>query len=102
MFDTVQVPYSALERGHEDLLHKAHAAGIGTIVRGGVARGEPGVGRGARDRWQVCDRARLDELRDESETRTAWVRFTLSHPAVDTIIVGTPDAHHLADNVRAA
>ena len=102
VFDTFQVPYSALERTHEDLLQRAHDSGAGTIVRGGVARGEPGVGRGPRDRWQVWERARLDELRAPDESRTQWMlRFTLSHPGIDTVIVGTLDPEHLAANVRA-
>jgi aryl-alcohol dehydrogenase-like predicted oxidoreductase len=102
VFDTVQVPYSALERTHEDFLQRAHDAGVGTIVRGGVAKGEPGVGRGPSDRWQIWERARLDELLAEGESRTAWMlRFTLSHPGVDTVIVGTMDPAHLADNLRA-
>jgi len=102
VFDTVQVPYSALERTHEQLLERAHAAGVGTIVRGGVAKGEPGVGRGPIDRWQAWERAGLDELRAEGESRTTWMlRFTLSHPGVDTVIVGTMDPAHLADNLRA-
>jgi aryl-alcohol dehydrogenase-like predicted oxidoreductase len=102
-FDTFQVPYSALERTHEQLIQRAHDAGAGTIIRGGVARGEPGQGRGATDRWQVWERARLDELLGEGETRTQWLlRFTLSHPGVDTVIVGTLTPRHLEENVRAA
>jgi len=103
VFDVFQVPYSALERTHEQALQKAHDAGAGTIVRGGVAKGEPGVGRGASDRWQMWDAARLDELLGEGESRTQWMlRFTLSHPAVDTVIVGTLQPEHLQQNVRAA
>lgn len=103
VFDVFQVPYSALERTHEQALQKAHDAGAGTIVRGGVARGEPGVGHGPRDRWKLWDSAGLDELLGDGEARTQWMlRFTLSHPGVDTVIVGTLDPEHLALNVRAA
>jgi aryl-alcohol dehydrogenase-like predicted oxidoreductase len=103
VFDVFQVPYSALERTHEELLQKAHDSGAGTIVRGGVARGEPGVGRGAQERWDVWSAARLDDLLGEGETRTQWMlRFTLSHPGVDTIIVGTLQPEHLEQNLRAA
>ncbi|GAB3425323.1 aldo/keto reductase [Flindersiella endophytica] len=103
VFDSFQIPYSALERRHETLIQKAHDAGAGTIVRGGVARGEPGQGLGAADRWATWERAKLDELLDPGESRTQWqLRFTLSHPGVDTIIVGTLNPEHLADNVRAA
>ena len=102
VFDVFQVPYSALERTHEQALQKAHDAGAGTIVRGGVAKGEPGVGRGAADRWQTWEAARLDELLGEGESRTHWMlRFTLSHPGVNTVIVGTLQPEHLQQNLRA-
>ena len=46
VFDVFQIPYSALEREHEELIQSASDAGAGVIVRGGVARGEPGAGLG--------------------------------------------------------
>ncbi len=103
VFDAFQIPYSALERQHENLITKAHEAGAGTIIRGGVARGEPGQGLGSEDRWAIWQRAKLDELLGDGESRTQWqLRFTLSHPGVDTVIAGTLNPEHLADNVRAA
>ena len=42
VFDAFQIPYSALEREHEDVDHATPpSAGSGTIIRGGVARGQP-------------------------------------------------------------
>ena len=103
VFEAFQIPYSAMERRHENLITAAHEAGAGTIVRGGVARGEPGQGLGSQDAWALWERAHLDELLGEGESRTAWqLRFTLSHPAVDTIIAGTLNPKHLAENVAAA
>jgi aryl-alcohol dehydrogenase-like predicted oxidoreductase len=103
VFEAFQIPYSAMERRHENLITAAHAAGAGTIVRGGVARGEPGQGLGSQDAWALWERAGLDDLLGEGESRTAWqLRFTLSHPAVDTIIAGTLNPKHLAENVAAA
>jgi aryl-alcohol dehydrogenase-like predicted oxidoreductase len=103
VFDAFQIPYSALERQHENLITKAHEAGAGTIIRGGVARGEPGQGLGSEDRWAIWERAKLDELLGKGENRTQWqLRFTLSHPGVDTVIAGTLNPEHLADNIRAA
>ena len=102
VFDTFQIPYSALERDHETWISKAREAGIGTIIRGGVARGEPGSGLGNADRWAKFEAAGLDELRAEGETRTAFLlRYTLTHPHVDTIIAGTLHPEHLAENVAA-
>lgn len=102
VFDTFQIPYSALERDHEDWISKAAEAGIGIIIRGGVARGEPGAGLGSADRWARFEAAGLDELRSPGESRTSFLlRYTLSHPHADTIIVGTLIPEHLQENVAA-
>jgi aryl-alcohol dehydrogenase-like predicted oxidoreductase len=102
VFDTFQIPYSALERDHEEWISRVAEAGIGTIIRGGVARGEVGVGLGNEDRWKKFEEAKLDELRDPGESRTAFLlRFTLSHPNVNTIIAGTLYPDHLQENIAA-
>ena len=103
VFDVFLIPYSALERQHEDAITLAGEAGAGTIIRGGVARGEPGVGLGDGGRWTSFEKAGLDELRAEGESPTAFLlRFTLSHPEMDTTIVGTLIPEHLQENVRIA
>lgn len=102
-FDTFQIPYSALEREHENLIAQAGQGGAGVIIRGGVGRGEPGLGLGAADRWDAWDAAKLDDLLEEGETRTGFLlRFTLSHPQLSTTIVGTLNPAHLAENVKDA
>lgn len=103
VFDTFQIPYSALERTHEEWISRSAEAGIGTIIRGGVAKGEAGVGLGSQERWQKFEEAGLDALREPGESRTAFLlRFTLSHPHVHTTIVGTLHPEHLRENVAAA
>jgi aryl-alcohol dehydrogenase-like predicted oxidoreductase len=62
VFETFQIPYSALERAHELVIQQVADAGCGVIVRGGVARGEPGAGLGGKDRWALFAKAKLDEL----------------------------------------
>jgi aryl-alcohol dehydrogenase-like predicted oxidoreductase len=102
-FDSYQIPYSALERAHEGAISAAAQSGAGTIIRGGVARGEPGAGLGDTNRWAAFEKANLDELRAEGESRTAFLlRFTLSHPEMHTTIVGTLIPEHLQENVRIA
>ncbi|MFC0212999.1 aldo/keto reductase [Paenibacillus chartarius] len=102
-FDTFQIPYSALEREHEQLITHAAATGAGVIIRGGVGQGEPGIGRGSAERWAAWERAKLDELLEEGEQRTGFLlRFTLSHPHMATTIVGTKNPAHLMDNIRHA
>jgi aryl-alcohol dehydrogenase-like predicted oxidoreductase len=102
VFDTFQIPYSVLERDHENWISRAAEAGIGIIIRGGVARGEPGVGLGNKDRWARFEEARLDDLCPAGETRTGFLlRFTLTHPHADTIIAGTLIPEHLKENIAA-
>ena len=103
VFDVFQIPYSALEREHETAIQQAADSGAGVIVRGGVARGEPGAGLGNTDRWAKWSSANLDELLGDGETRTQFLlRFANSHPGMTTNIVGTKNAEHLAENVKAA
>ena len=103
VFDLFQIPYSALSREHEDWITRAANAGAGIVIRGGVAKGEPGEGRGRDETWDKFKEADLDGLREEGETPTGFMlRFTLSHPDLHTTIVGTLNPGHLSDNVRAA
>jgi aryl-alcohol dehydrogenase-like predicted oxidoreductase len=103
VFDAFQIPYSALEPEQEDAITRASKAGAGIIIRGGVARGEPGAGLGSADRWGLWDAAGLDDLLADGESRTAFLlRYTISNPDVDTTIVGTLQPEHLRENVRVA
>lgn len=104
VFDAFQIPYSALERTHEESISAAAGSGAGTIIRGGVARGAPEeAGLGHRDRWETWRQAGLDDLRAPGESQTAFLlRFTLSHPGMHTTIVGTMNPDHLAENLRVA
>jgi aryl-alcohol dehydrogenase-like predicted oxidoreductase len=109
VFDAFQIPYSALQRDHEDVITRASDAGAGVIIRGGVARGAPDnwekrayravSTEEMRDQWTE---ARLDELLDGASRMEFMLRFTLSHPGLDTTIVGTANVDHLRDNLAAA
>ena len=104
VFDVMQIPYSALERQHETLISTAAEAGIGTVIRGGVAKGEPTKSAVPQSgKWETFEKANLDDLLEEGENRTDFLlRFTLSHPNMHTTIVGTLNPDHLAQNVAAA
>jgi aryl-alcohol dehydrogenase-like predicted oxidoreductase len=103
-FDSFQIPYSGLQREHEEWITKSAEAGIGTIIRGGVAKGEFGVSPNASaEKWKKFEEAKLDSLRAGGESRTAFMlRFALSHPHIHTIIAGTLHPEHLRENVAAA
>jgi aryl-alcohol dehydrogenase-like predicted oxidoreductase len=104
VFDTFQIPYSALERAHETVITAVAQVGAGTIIRGGVARGAPEEGGlGQRDRWALWEQAKLEELLTPGESRSAFLlRFTLTHPDLHTTIAGTMNPNHLAENLRVA
>jgi aryl-alcohol dehydrogenase-like predicted oxidoreductase len=111
VFDVFQIPYSAIQREHEDLISAAAATGAGTLIRGGVARGAPAddkawrqgpiglaEGEGQR-RWEGSD---LDSALDGMSRMEFMLRFTVSHPGLSTTIVGTANVDHLRANVAAA
>ncbi len=101
VFDVLQVPYSALQPEHEDTIVAAAKAGVGIVIRGGVAKGPPGKGQSSADLWDLWDKAELDELL-EGEQRTGFMlRFTITNPDIHTTVVGTLDPEHLLENVAA-
>ncbi len=102
VFDIFQLPYSALDRTHEEWITKAAESGAGILIRGGVALGEPGVGKGSTSEWQAFEDAGLDELREEGESRTAFIlRFVANHPSAHCNLVGTTSPAHLQENIDA-
>jgi aryl-alcohol dehydrogenase-like predicted oxidoreductase len=113
VFDVFQIPYSAVQRDHEDLVTAAAGGGAGTFIRGGAARGavsaeknwragplsqEPGV---AQRNWETSGIAGLLDAAGISSMEFV-LRFTLSHPGLSTTIVGTSSPAHLASNIAVA
>jgi len=111
VFDVFQIPYSAVQREHEDLIIAAADSGAGTLIRGGVARGAAsqdknwrsgplGLAEGVgQQRWQSSG---IGDLLDGMSPMEFMLRFTLSHPALSTTIVGTSNVDHLRGNVAMA
>ena len=97
VFDTFQIPYSALERRHERMIQESADAGAGIIIRGGIARGHLGG-----DGWAKWDGAQLTDLLDGMSRYEFVLRFTLTHPSCHTTIVGTADLEHVRSNTAAA
>jgi aryl-alcohol dehydrogenase-like predicted oxidoreductase len=111
VFDVFQIPYSAVQREHEQLIAEAKRKGAGTLVRGGAARGAPSAEKNWRQgpltqaagvgqqRWEA---SRIDELLGEMSPHEFTLRFTLSHPGSSSTIVGTANLDHLRANVAIA
>ena len=102
VFDAFQLPYSALDSAHESLITRLGQSGVGTLIRGGIARGEPGHGLADPDLWANWDLAKLDELLDEMDQFEFLLRYTISHPDLSTTIIGTMSPEHVKRNVVAA
>ena len=111
VFDVFQIPYSVVQREHEDLITAAAESGAGTLIRGGVARGGPAEdknwaqgplglpqGEGQR-RWDSAD---MDDLLGGMPRHEFVLRFTLSHPDLSSTIVGTSNLEHLRANLAIA
>ena len=110
VFDAFQIPYSAVEREHEEAITTAARAGAGTIIRGGVARGMPEPRPDYPEPYQAMMQARkerfeqtdLSDLLGDMTPMEFMLRFTISHPDLHTTIVGTKNPEHLAANLAAA
>jgi aryl-alcohol dehydrogenase-like predicted oxidoreductase len=101
MFDVFQIPYSAVEREHEDAISRATEAGAGIVIRGGAAKGAPSEGKQTGPQWDRWQRAQLDDLLDDMTPVAFVLRFTFSHPHMHTTIVGTVNPAHLQANLAA-
>jgi aryl-alcohol dehydrogenase-like predicted oxidoreductase len=103
VFDTFQIPYSCLAPQHHDLITRAAQSGAGIIIRGGIAQGGPDAEIQRPALNDVWTRAGLDEFVTAELTRAQLIlRYTLAHPHCHTVIVGTCNPGHLAENLRAA
>ena len=102
VFDAFQVPYSALERTHEDWIAKISESGAGLIIRGGVAKGAVASEERFGYQASLWNAAGLDEILGGMSRMEFMLRFTLSHSHIDTVIVGTLSPDHLRENVIAA
>jgi aryl-alcohol dehydrogenase-like predicted oxidoreductase len=101
VFDVFQIPFSALQPEHESAITDAANTGAGIVVRGGVARGQPGKGQGSTDVWNIWKQARMNEWLEGMSATEFMLRFTITSPVRHTTIVGTLDPVHLHENIAA-
>jgi len=101
VFDVFQIPYSAMEREHEEAIGAAAEAGAGIVVRGGAAKGGPSEERRSGWQWDRWRQAQLDDLLEGMSPMEFILRFTFTNPDLDTTIVGTVNPTHLQSNLDA-
>ena len=95
VFDVLQVPYSILQPEHDKAIAAAASAGLGIVIRGGVARGQPGAGHGNAQVWDLWEKAELGDLLDGMTATEFLLRATISNTDAHTTIVGTLSPAHL-------
>jgi aryl-alcohol dehydrogenase-like predicted oxidoreductase len=104
---SVMMQYSLLDRRpEEECLGWLAGAGVGVLVRGGLAKGllasKPPAGylghdRGAVERAQMA----LDEVAGEGTRGQAALRYCLADPAVATVACGIRTMEQLEENAAA-
>ena len=101
VFDVLQVPYSILQPEHAEAIAEAASAGLGVVIRGGVARGQPGAGNGDTWVWDQWENAEMDDLLEGMSATEFLLRATIANADAHTTIVGTLNPTHLRENVAA-
>ncbi len=109
ILNVFQLPYSAIQRQHEDIAEALSAKGKAIVARGVTARGSVakgwtvtpvGMKEGqAQSIWEV---AKLDELLDGMSRIEFMIRFALTSPALSLCLVGTTNVSHLEANILAS
>lgn len=96
VFDVFQIPYSALERRHENMITYVAGQGAGIIIRGGIAQGHNNKDT-TTDTWNNA----LEDVTGSMDRHEFVLRFTLTHPSCHTTIVGTGKLEHLYKNIQS-
>lgn len=115
VFDSIMLAYGPANRAAEkDILDKAANKGVGVICIASVRQmlGTParkgnytaGVGKPSRDMfcsiWNQDAGNSTTAPRDISNPALAY-KYSISHPAVSTVLTGTTDMEHLMNNALA-
>lgn len=106
-----QLPYSAIQRQHEDIADQLSDRGKAVVARGVVGRGSVAkrwsaipIGMADGQAQSVWESANIDEiLGGMGMSRIEFmIRFALTNEALDLCLTGTTNISHLEENVLAA
>ncbi len=107
VFDVYQMEYSLFHPQHRQLMHEIADSGGAIVVRGAAGKGGPGPQRRYHSRPHYPDPpdlwalAGLDEVRGSMDPVEMILRYSISHRACQTAIVGTYQTEHIAKNAAA-
>lgn len=103
-----QVPYSAIQRLHEDTIDAISKNGKAVVVRGVAARGSVAkswasvpIGMRSGQAEGIWERAQLDEIISPMSRIEFMLRFVLTNASIGVLLTGTTNLTHLEENVRA-
>lgn len=106
--DTWQFTYNFLSpEAADELIPTLSEENVGTIVKRPLSNvvweiekdpGDDFLGKP----WERAKQLPLDALRGDLSMVEFSLRFVLSHPGVTTVLVGTINEEHIADNIRVA
>lgn len=104
-----QLPYSAIQRQHEDIAAQLSNVGKAVVARGVVGRGSVAkrwsaipIGMANGQAQGVWESAKIDEILGGMSRIEFMIRFALTSEAIDLCLTGTTSISHLEENVLAA
>ena len=96
VFDVMQIVYGMMVRKNETAIAQTASRGVGTVIRGVTKQYQP-------DFPKLFTSAGLNELSAPGETMSQFMlRFAMSNPGIHTMIIGTQNPAHLAENIQSA
>jgi aryl-alcohol dehydrogenase-like predicted oxidoreductase len=95
--EVVQLVYGALTRLSENAIQTAYDRhGTAIVARGAIKKYD--------ERYDArFEASKISELFEEDESRNDFlIRYALTHPAIASVVIGSKNIHHVAENVKAA
>lgn len=108
-FEVFQLPYSAIQRQHEDAIESVFDSKRAVVIRGVVARGSVAkawksipIGMKDGQAQNVWEGANLDQILYGMSRVEFMIRFVLSNSKISLCLTGTSNLKHLIENIEAA
>ena len=108
LLEVFQVPYSAVQRQHEDVVATLAADGKAVVARGVAARGSAAkswastpIGMKQGEAKTVWEAAGIDEIIGSMSRMEFMLRFAASNPNINILLTGTVNVSHLEENVKS-